>query len=63
VGGGAKLVLAQHTLQSAWTLLTGDSAGKLKRPDPSVQSELTVLGAATIPPSFDYSFTDGLIRR
>lgn len=63
VGGGARVVLSQQSLQSAWNLLSGDDATKLKRPDPSIQSELVVVGAATIPPSFDYSVTDGLIRR
>lgn len=64
VGGGARIPFAQQTLQLAWNRLAGNvHENQLKRIDPSVQSELTVLGAATLPPSFDYSVTEGLVRR
>jgi len=64
VGGGAKSRIAQETVGTALQMLMGsDATNKLKRPDPSVLSELTVLGAATLLPSFGYSVHDGLVRR
>ena len=64
VGGGAKSPLAQRTVGTALQMLMGgDASNKLKRPEPSALSELTVLGAATLLPSFEYSFHDGLVRR
>jgi molecular chaperone DnaK (HSP70) len=64
VGGGAKSVLVQQTIQNAWTMLTGGAptSHNIFKMDAPVQSELTVVGAATLPPSFDYSLSDGLIR-
>jgi hypothetical protein len=65
VGGGAKTVLVHQSLSSAWNTLTGGlpDAAPIVRPDSSLQSELTVVGAATLPPSFDYSVVNGLVRR
>jgi hypothetical protein len=66
VGGGSKTQLVQKTIEDAWNMLTGGggtaTCAQIKI-DSSIQSELTVVGAATLPPSFDYSSTDGLIRR
>jgi molecular chaperone DnaK (HSP70) len=65
VGGGAKTVLVHQSLSSAWNTLTGGlpNAAPIVRPDSSLQSELTVMGAATLPPSFDYSVVNGLVQR
>mgnify|MGYP006386250367 CR=1 FL=1 len=64
VGGGAKAPITQHSLSTALNVLMGSIAtDKLKQIDPAVQSELTVLGAATLLPSFEYSLADGLVRR
>lgn len=65
VGGGSKCMFAHNTLTSAWHMLTGggSSVAPIVRPDSALLSELTVLGAATLPPSFDYSLTKGLIPK
>jgi len=64
VGGGAKSPLSHQTLHSALQRIMGSAAtDKLKQPEASMQSELTVLGAATLLPSFEYSLHDGLVRR
>jgi hypothetical protein len=66
VGGGSKYAYVQTTIKDAWDMLTGGisgSGGTQFHFDSSLSSELTVVGAATLPPSFDYSLTDGLVRR
>ena len=66
VGGGSKYPYVQSTIKDAWNMLTGGISGTGDAQfhfDASLSSELTVVGAATIPPSFDYSLTDGLVRR
>lgn len=67
VGGGSKYVYVQTTIKDAWDMLTGGLSGSSGSTqfhfDSSLSSELTVAGAATLPPSFDYSLTDGLVRR
>lgn len=62
VGGAAKTPFVQRNLASSLLLLMGPSgADKLLRPDEA--TALTVLGAATLPPSFDYDIHLGLVRR
>ena len=66
VGGGAKYSYVQSTIKDAWDMLTGGISGSGDKQfhfDASLSSELTVVGAATLPPSFDYSLPKGLIRR
>ena len=68
VGGGAKTLLIQQTMAEAWNRLTGGASSHgrnalVTNTDPSLVSEFTVVGAATLPPSFDYSWTRGLVRR
>ena len=56
----------QTTIKDAWDMLTGGISGSGDKQfhfDSSLSSELTVVGAATLPPSFDYSLSDGLVRR
>jgi molecular chaperone DnaK (HSP70) len=62
VGGAAKAQLVQRNLASSLQLLMGPSgAEKLLQSDEAMS--LTVLGAATLPPSFDYDLHLGLVRR
>ena len=68
VGGGSNAVVVQESLRSAIQLLVGPSVmlddDLLVWPDTmELSTELTVLGAASLPPSFDYSLTDGLVPR
>jgi hypothetical protein len=68
VGGGSKTPWFRHSIEEAWNMLTGGASdGRSAHPiaimDSSLPSELTVVGAATLPPSFDYSLSEGLIRR
>ena len=64
VGGGAKMPLVQSSVVAALQLLMGAQATAIfPVVDPTLRSELTVLGAATLLPSFDYSVSDGLVRR
>jgi molecular chaperone DnaK (HSP70) len=66
VGGGSKTRLMQRTMEEAWNRLTGGFHGRnalITNMDATLPSELTVVGAATLPPSFDYSWTRGLVRR
>jgi molecular chaperone DnaK (HSP70) len=61
VGGGAKSPQVAESVEQALSLLMGqDAARKLIRPESSLQAELTVLGAATMLPSYKYSATEGL---
>jgi molecular chaperone DnaK (HSP70) len=61
VGGGSKVPLVQASVRAALQVLDADS--KLRQPDPAVLSELTVLGAASLLPSFEYNAHEGLVRR
>jgi molecular chaperone DnaK (HSP70) len=66
VGGGSKTILIQRTVEEAWNRLTGGFHGRnalITNMDASLPSELAVVGAATLPPSFDYSWNRGLVRR
>ena len=64
VGGGSKPPLIAQSVQSAlFALMGGDAASKLVIPrDPTLPAELTVMGASTMLPSFDYSPELGLQR-
>ena len=64
VGGGSKMPLVQSTVGQALQQLLGTVSTKLfPTVDPTLRSELTVLGAGTLLPSCDYSFDDGLVVR
>ena len=61
VGGGSKPPAMLESLRSALFLLMGsDVSKKIVVPDTALQMELTVLGAATMLPGYDYSVESGL---
>jgi hypothetical protein len=63
VGGGSKTHQVQDALSSTLAMLMGsDGPRKLAIPDSVLQTELTVLGAATMLPSYMYSYESGLER-
>jgi len=64
VGGGSKPPFLSVALRQALMLLMGsEGEKKVILPDSSVKSELTVLGAASMLPGYDYSIDRGLQRR
>ena len=63
VGGGSKTHQVQDAISSTLAMLMGgDGPKKLAIPDSVLQTELTVLGAATMLPSYEYSMDSGLRR-
>jgi hypothetical protein len=63
VGGGSKTHQVQDAISSTLAMLMGgDASKKLAIPDSVLQTELTVLGAATMLPSYEYSMDSGLLR-
>lgn len=64
VGGGSKPPFLSLALRQALvTLMGSEGEKKVILPDSSVKSELTVLGAASMLPGYDYSIDRGLQRR
>lgn len=63
VGGASKANIVKESLESAADSLVGPFSDKLLWPDMELSSELTVLGAAALPPSFTYSLDYGLVPR
>jgi hypothetical protein len=63
VGGGAKPPAVAQSLRSAlFGIMGGDVTSKLVIPDVALQGELTVIGASTMLPSFEYNLEHGLQR-
>jgi hypothetical protein len=63
VGGGSKTHQVQDAISSTLAMLMGgEGPKKLAIPDSVLQTELTVLGAATMLPSYEYSMDSGLRR-
>ncbi|GKY98317.1 hypothetical protein MPSEU_000789300 [Mayamaea pseudoterrestris] len=63
VGGGSKTHQVQDAVSSTLAMLMGgDGPKKLAIPDSVLQTELTVLGAATMLPSYEYHIDSGLRR-
>jgi hypothetical protein len=63
VGGGAKPPAVAQSLRSAlFGIMGGDVTSKVVIPDVALQGELTVIGASTMLPSFEYSLEHGLQR-
>lgn len=63
VGGGAKPPMVAQNLKSAlFTLMGSEGAAKVVMPEGPLLTEVTVLGAATMLPSYEYSPQYGLQR-
>jgi molecular chaperone DnaK (HSP70) len=63
VGGGSKPPAVPQSLRTAlFGLMGSDAASKVVIPESALQGELTVIGASTMLPSFEYSPELGLQR-
>lgn len=60
VGGGSKHKLLEQACKDGIEALMGPSHGKIILPETSLRAELTVLGASSLLPNFDYSYENGL---
>jgi hypothetical protein len=62
VGGGSKHKLLETACKEGIDALMGPSSQKLILPESSLRAEITVLGASSLLPNFDYSYDNGLER-
>lgn len=62
VGGGSRHKLFEQACQEGIQALMGPSPQKLVVPEGPLRAELTVIGAASLLPNFDYSYDKGLER-
>lgn len=63
VGGGARSDMVTKSFSEAlFTLMSNQVSSKLVVPDSSVRTELTIVGACSMLPSYDYDMDSGLQR-
>jgi hypothetical protein len=62
VGGGSRHALLEKAFKDGVAALMGPNLQKLVLPETSLRAELTVLGASSLLPNFDYSYDNGLER-